>query len=161
MVAVTSLLLTLSGHAAAGGGLPDLAGLAVVAAVSVAVAVAVARRPIRASAVAPLLLAGQAVSHVVLSVGVHHSAGSGPPVAMALWHLCAAVGAAAVLAHADRLIERWLTMWSTVLGAPWTTHRPLGSFRARPADPSDVTPTLQALRFLVTRRGPPRPVLHS
>ena len=158
MVGATLTGLTLAGHAAAGGGaLPNAVGFTVVVALALGLCACVARGPLRPVRVLALLLAGQGLAHVVLTVTEHHGAGAAHPAlaVMVVAHATAAAVAALALVYADRLVDRWLTLWSTLLGTP----APVGPACAGPNRP---VPTAGAaarrtrlLRYEVARRGPP------
>ena len=156
MVAVALGSLTMAGHATAGGGLPDLGGAAVLALIAVGLGSALAARRLRIVPVLALLLVGQALAHVVLSVSGHHAGpatGSAGPMLAA--HLLAGAGAALVLVVSDRLVDRWLALWATLLGAPRVpSSRPVGAVRRAPAPGRPDLTTRELLHHLV-RRGPP------
>ncbi len=162
MVAAALASLTVTGHAGAGGGLPDLGGAVVLGVLAAGLGSAVASRRLRVLPVLALLLLGQVLGHVVLTVAGHHGAPAGPsPWLMVAAHGGAALGTAVVLVRCDRLLDRWLTLWATVLGTP---AHPAALIGAAPAvQPAGAPPlvTVRVLRHLLVRRGPPAPAVLS
>ncbi|WP_327151678.1 hypothetical protein [Nocardia sp. NBC_01329] len=101
----------LAGHGL-GGGPVDLSAsmLLSLAAACVLPGVVVTDRHVReprAGTVAGLLIAGQTLGHIVLTVGHGHSAGAGllPSPAMSAGHLAAALAAAVLLLSAERSVQ--------------------------------------------------------
>lgn len=156
MVASTLAGLTVAGHTAAGGA-PDPVGVVLVVLLSAGLAQLLAARRLRALPVLALLLAGQGLAHVVLSLAGHHApSSSGPGTgAMLTAHVIAAAVAALVLVHADRLVDRWLRLTATILGAPALAlpdlPRPAA---ARPRETRAPSPS-DLLLHHAGRRGPP------
>ena len=152
-------LLTLAGHTAAGGGL-DLTGTAVAVAFSLALAGALSARSRSLPALVAILVAGQALLHLVLTLASGHSAhvAGGPGVSapvMATAHLVAAVVAAALVRHADQVASAWRRFAGTLLGT--LTPSPAGACLppGRPVAVRLPASSSALLRHHVVRRGPP------
>ena len=154
-------VLTLAGHTAAGGAL-DVIGVGVTAIVAFALAAALSARPLPVPVLLAVLLAGQGLLHVLLTLSADHAhAAAGAPIApaaMAGAHALAAIVAAALLTYADRLAARWQAFLGTVLGAS-TLSLPTPAVPPRAGiAPADVTAgVLVLLLHGVIRRGPPVP----
>lgn len=162
MLAVTMTLLTIGGHAAAGGGLPGPVGVAIVALLATGVSQVLAPRRLRIASVLGLLLAGQGLAHVVLSVTGHHATTSagGPGAAPMLGaHVVAAIVAAVVLARSDELVDRWLTLAATVLGTPLPVLADLPRAVVRRPERSRTPGLTDSLLHHAGRRGPPARLL--
>lgn len=162
MLAVTLTLLTVGGHAAAGGGLPGPFGVAIVALLATGVSQVLAPRRLRIAPVLGLLLAGQGLAHVVLSVTGHHATTSagGPGAAPMLGaHVVAAIVAAVVLARSDELVDRWLTLAATVLGTPLPVLADLPRAVVRRPERSRTPGLTDSLLHHAGRRGPPARLL--
>ncbi len=124
---------------------------------SVGLGAALSGTALRPVPVLALLLVGQGLAHLVLSVTAHHPGpgGGAGPVPMVAAHVTAAAGAAVLISYTDELVGRWLTFWASVLGAPRplvvTPQRrpaPVGGYHHHVGAPV-------AARYHVTRRGPP------
>jgi hypothetical protein len=155
-------VLTLAGHTSAGGAL-DVVGAGVTAVVAVALAVALSARALSFPLLLAVLLAGQGLLHVLVTITAGHAhAGAGPsshPVVMVAAHALAALVAAVLITHADRLAARWQAFLSTVLGAsvpPLPT--PAMPPNAGVARATSVDAVLILLMHGVIRRGPPSSV---
>lgn len=160
LTSVALTILTIAGHTAGGGGLPDPIGLVVVSGLAFGLAYAVSAHGMAAARLLAFLLAGQAFLHLVLTLASTHAHGMGAaspdPRAMIAGHVVAAVLAAGVLTRCDALVERWLVLLSVMLGAP---------IRARVDVPegtrlsaSTIAPASRlrtALLRSASRRGPP------
>lgn len=152
-------VLTLAGHTSAGGAL-DVVGAGITAVVAFALAVALSARALSFPLLLAVLLAGQGLLHVLVTITAGHAhAAAGPsthPAVMVVAHALAALVAAALITHADHLAARWQAFLATVLGAsvlllPTPTLPPRrGIARATSADAM-----LVLLMHGVIRRGPP------
>jgi len=153
-------LLTIAGHTAGRGALPDLLGLGIVAGLSYGLAHATSAVRTSPARLLAFLIAGQALLHVVLTVSSPHAhgvaAGGADPTAMALGHVVAAAIAAVVLTHADEVVERWLAFLSALLGSAWT---PAGAVPAGPGGSAPTDPprprVIDTILRQAPRRGPP------
>ncbi len=160
-------MLTVAGHTAAAGSV-DAIGLAVTTVVAVGLGAAVTSRPLRFSRLLVVLLAGQGLLHLLLTVSSSHAHGSpaaGPSgITMAGGHVLAAAIAAKLVTHADDLITRW----TGLLGARLGWRRP--ALAIPESGPADLIPAFtpgasrpDALVHDVSRRGPPaaRALVHA
>ena len=158
----TLVLLTLAGHAAGSGSLPGPLGLIIAGALAFGLAFATGARPLAPLQLLGFLLGGQALLHLVLvSAGGHaHGPAAGPGTAtMIAGHTAAAVIAAVLLDQADQLINRWVSFWSTALGAAQPTIVATQEPRRLRATPIAPARSLsEHLQHYVVRRGPPAPV---
>lgn len=107
-VASASGAMSIAAHGAAGGALPDTPALLMVVLACCAVgAAAAARRAPSTAGLALLLLGGQGLGHLMLSVFADHHQHGGhaaqPGLAMLAAHAAAAGATAALLAAAERL----------------------------------------------------------
>ena len=107
-------LLTLLGHTAGGGSLPGLTGGVVTMVLALALGMAVAGRRRGLPALIALLILGQALMHLVLSVTTHAHAETTS--AMLVGHLVAAVLAAAVVDRGEQIAARWLAYLAQAIG---------------------------------------------
>lgn len=154
-VAGATVTLSVAAHGAAGGGWPTgstallLSGVAAVLA-SLAAA-APARRAVAVDA--GVLLAGQVLGHLALSVGAHHSVAVAAPMVSA--HVVAVLACAGLVAATERLGPAVAAALRAVVAARIAALRPLGPapwIRVRPA----VRPMADILcRSCLPRRGPP------
>lgn len=135
-------------------------GLSLVAVLSLGLGVATSARSPRLPQLLALLVAGQALLHLVLTFTTGHSGheGSGglPASAMVGGHLIAATVAAVLVRHADDLLDRWAALVSAALGA-WArpTVVPRRASASVPAPPGNQLTHLSSLLHQVVRRGPP------
>ena len=152
-------VLTLAGHTAAGGAL-DVVGAGITAVVALALAVALSARALSFPLLLTVLLAGQGLLHVLVTLNAGHAhAAAGPsadPAVMVAAHALAALVAAALITHADHLATRWQAFLSTVLGAS-VPSLPTPTLPTRTGVPrADSTAgALVLLLHGVIRRGPP------
>lgn len=156
-MATALTVLTLAGHTAGQGSL-SLTSVVLVALVSTGLAVAATRRPLTWTRAWLVLLAGQALLHMLMTFTAGHghaTAGSDVPLMIA-GHVAAAAIAAGVLMHADSLLARWSAFIaaavghvSLVLAEPSPAPSSLLSIFGGARESHDV------LRHGVVRRGPP------
>ncbi|MFD4406919.1 hypothetical protein ACFWPH_29555 [Nocardia sp. NPDC058499] len=149
-VGLFSSAASLAGHGLGGGpvdmSVSMLLSLAVVSLLPVLAVTSRQVRERRAGTVAVLLVAGQALGHIMLTVGHGHTAGAAllPSPTMSAGHIVAALAAAAVLLSAERtvqaafgfVVERlagWLLPWRT------EAKQRLGTGRGLPADRRDCS----------------------
>ena len=153
-------VLTIAGHTAGRGSLPDVVGLGAVAGLSFGLAFATSARRLGAERLLGFLLAAQAFLHLVLTFSSPHAHGGTSAVmdapAMIMGHVIAAILAAGLITHADALIDRWLAFLGAVLGtpAPGAALLPRGTARPTPA-PAPSSRLRDSLLRDETRRGPP------
>lgn len=151
------MVLTLAGHTAGQGSL-SATSIVLVALVSTGLALAATRRPLTWPRALLVLLAGQALLHMLMTFTAGHghaSSGIDVPL-MIVGHVAAAALAAGVLMHADDLLARWSAFLAATVGsASLILAEPLSA-------PCTVLPTTEggrashvALRHDVIRRGPP------
>lgn len=163
LVAGALSALTLAGHTAGSGTLDGL-GTSIVLLLSIGLALAAAsprRHRLRWAPVLGVLLAGQALLHLVLTFTSAHAHGGMAttidPGAMVAGHVIAAVLAATLIVLADQLIVAWNAFLRAVIGErAWILVEPSGRTAQRlvleDSSPlSDESP----LRHDVIRRGPP------
>lgn len=149
------LLLTLIGHTAGHGALPTAGGLFAAGALAFAVGSAVARRRLHLPALVTLLLATQAVLHVVLNATSPHGGGSTGG-AMLLGHVAAAIAAAVVIDRGEQVLARWIAYLAQAIGG--SADREPALQQERPAAWPSVGHGFSAfLTYVVVRRGPPAP----
>ncbi len=163
LVAAAISVLSLAGHTA-GGGAIDLLGIAAVIALAAGLAATTTRRRLSWGRVWVVLLAAQALLHVVLTFtsGHAHGATAMSVPAMVLGHVIASVIAAAIVVHADSLLRRWAAYLAAVIGAPVPT--PVGLQLPPPgrvARTASRTPALPVTRQRIVRRGPPAPLAYA
>lgn len=158
LVAGALAVLTLAGHTAGGGGV-DTLGLTLVALLSVGLAVATTVGRSSLPRLLAVMVAGQALLHLVLTFTAGHAAHSAPHVSttgMVGAHVLAGVAAALLVRHADGVMARWVAFVTAVVGprvrpavaAPGST-----STAVAPAARSLLR--LDVLLHQVVRRGPP------
>jgi hypothetical protein len=160
-LAVVLTALTLGGHAAGSGRLPDALGLGIVCAISLLLARAVGTHALSLPRLVAFLLGTQALLHMVLTVShAHGGAAHGPSAgAMVLGHAVAAVVAATVLTRADAVADRWCAYLASTI-ATWR----LAAVALPTRSPGVVrhgavgVSRLHSLRHRLVRRGPPRVV---
>jgi hypothetical protein len=152
-------VLTLAGHTAADGAV-DAVGVAVTTAVSLGLARALATRTRSVPALVGILLAGQALLHVVLTVATGHASHGGaggamPASVMIVAHAAAAVVAAVLIGHADSVAAAWRRFTRTLLGGPLPSSPSGPAFPGGlPSDAAPISSSVR-LRHHVIRRGPP------
>ena len=153
------LVLTLAGHTAGGGGVDPL-GAAVALLISIALASSLARRPLPLPTLAGVLLAGQALLHVVLAVATSHAEHSAidhsapPASAMVTAHVLAALAAAIVISRADGIAAAWRRFTASLLGG--IDHIVPATTALRPLPSTGVSARGQRLLIHhLVRRGPP------
>lgn len=158
LTASALLLLTIGGHTA-GGGSVDLLGLALVAGLSFGLALSTRATALSLPRLLAVLVAGQALLHLVLTFTTGHAAhasGDLPLTAMVAGHGLAALMAAVLVRHADDLVARWLAFVSTMVGSPASLVATApGSAAPAIAPVSDARVRLTVLLHHVVRRGPP------
>lgn len=161
LVATALTILTLAGHTAGQGSL-SLTSVLMVALVSTGLAIAATRRPLSWSRVWLVLLAGQALLHMIMTftAGHGHASAGIDASLMIMGHVAAAAIAAGVLMHADSLLVRWSAFIAAAVGS-------VSLILAEPTTaPCTVLPSPQGareshdvLRHGVVRRGPPSPAV--
>ena len=160
LTSVALTVLTIAGHTAGGGGLPDPTGLLVVTGLAFGLAYAISAHHVASTRLLAFLLAGQAFLHLVLTFSsAHaHSMGAAAPDARAMiaGHVVAAILAAGLLTHSDTLIDRWLAFLRAVLGTPPPESAPMIRLTGQttPA-PAPCSRLRDSLLRQDTRRGPP------
>lgn len=161
LVAAPLAVLTLAGHALASGAI-DLFGTMVTVGLSVLLALALTSVRPRALSWLPVLvtlLAGQALLHLVLTfAGDHAHAGAAStisPTAMLAGHGVAALVATVLVIAADRLLLRWCSFLSAVLGTSPVVVAAPATRVARAPGLNDAESSTNLLRHRVVRRGPP------
>lgn len=147
-------LLTLLGHSAGGGALPDLTGLSVAMVLALALGVAVAGRRRGLPALLALLVAGQVLLHLVLSVTAHAHGGS-LNLTMLVSHLGAAVLAALVIDRGEDLVARWAAYLAQAIGVVELVPARPTVLPSRAIATSSADRHTVALEHHVVRRGPP------
>jgi hypothetical protein len=154
--AVSAVSLSLGAHATAGGDVPDVPLLLLVALVDAASST-LARRPRGPVATAVALLSAQVVLHgAFMFAAPDHAAHAGhlPSLPMVVAHGIAAFVLAVLLSHGERLITHVARVLLPV--ALLRPFRPLLATRLVVAVPSDVPPLrLAATLHDISRRGPP------
>lgn len=156
-------VLTLAGHAAGGGALDPL-GITAVITLAAGLAATTTRRSLSWGRVWVILLATQALLHVVLAFtsGHAHSATAVSVPAMVLGHVIASVLAAALVVHAEALLQCWAAYLAAVIGAPVPTPGGLQlPSPGRVARTASRTPALLVTRHRIVRRGPPAPLAYA
>lgn len=155
MLGTVIVLLSLVGHAAGQGMLPSLPGLITCAVIAFAVAYAVAGRRLPTVAVFGLLVASEAVLHVVMSATSHHH-GSSLSLTMVLAHLAAAGVATGVIERGEDLAARWLAFITSTLGSPLLPFTRAAELKPVPVVARCPRHTADCLCHAVVRRGPPK-----
>lgn len=157
LVATALTVLTLAGHTAGQGPL-SLTSVVLVALLSTGLALAATRRPLTWARASLVLLAGQALLHMVMTFTAghgHSSAGIDAPL-MVMSHAAAAAVAVGVLMHADGLLARWSAFLAAAVGAVTLV---LAEPTAAPCPvlpiPEGARESHDDLRHGVVRRGPP------
>jgi hypothetical protein len=156
------LALTLGGHAAGSGALPDLLGLLLAGGLAFLLARAVSARALPLPRLLAFLLGGQALLHVILTVSHAHGSTAHAPdaAAMVMGHVAAAAVAALVLSRGDALVDRWAAYLASAIRAWRLTPAAVTAGSAPGPQPLAAdTPRLESLRHHVERRGPPRPAI--
>lgn len=160
MLAGVSALLTVVGHTAAGGSVPDLAMLVVLLPALAGLLTGLARHCRSVPATIAVLGAGQFVLHHFMELqhpGLHATAPLLPSgTQMLAMHAAITVAMAVALAHADRAVMSLRNAWSRVLPhrlSPLPADRPLPVL----AVPGPAIPVRLARAHAVchVRRGPP------
>lgn len=156
LFALGLLLITLIGHTAAQGALPDLVGLIVMSALALVTSTVVMAHKRSSAAVFAYLLVGQFVLHMIATITGSHGAhaSSMSMTAMVLTHTALALGLTFVAQHMDRIVAMFRTLGQTLLGRHVvvhgivvTSHRPL---------PVTVAPLISSGKFSPhSLRGPP------
>lgn len=160
LVATALTILTLAGHTAGEGAL-SLTSIVLVALVSTGLAIAASRRPLTWPRAMLILLAGQALLHVLMTftAGHGHATAIDVPL-MIMSHVAAAAIAAAVLMHADGLLARWSAFIAATVGTvPLILVEPHEAPSALLPIPEGARESHDALRHGVVRRGPPVPTV--
>ena len=156
LFALGLLLITLIGHTAAQGALPDLVGLIVMSALALVTSSVVMARKRSNVTVFVYLLVGQFVLHLVATVtgshGGHTAATSLIP--MVVTHTLLALVLTLVAQHMDRIVAELRTLGQTLLGRHVVVR---GITVTSPrAFPRTNTPLTSRARFSPhSRRGPP------
>jgi len=157
LVAAAISVLSLAGHTA-GGGAVDLLGIGAVIALATGLAATTTRRSLSWVRVWVVLLAAQALLHVVLTFtsGHAHSATAVSVPAMVLGHVIASVMAAAIVVHADALLRRWAAYLAAAIGAALPEPREPGvAVSGLHVRGPEGNPVVTATRHRIVRRGPP------
>lgn len=156
LFALGLLLITLIGHTAAQGALPDLVGLIVMSALALVTSSVVMARKRSNVTVFVYLLVGQFVLHLVATVtgshGGHTAATSLIP--MVVTHTLLALVLTLVAQHMDRIVAELRTLGQTLLGRHVVVHGFVVTSR-RPL-PITVAPLISSGKFSPhSLRGPP------
>ena len=156
VVGAACLLSTVALHSAAGGSVGGL-GLVLSLVVSLSLGIAMADRRRSLLTLAALLLGGQMLLHLLISIGTGHGAmlhGSPSPTAMALAHLIACLVTAAILTRADDIAHCWLAFIRSMRrGVPALADPP--SWWAPGVLSDAARASLPALVETAAPRGPP------
>jgi hypothetical protein len=161
LVATALTILTLAGHTAGQGSL-SLTSVLLVTLLSTGLAMAATRRPLTWSRAWLVLLAGQALLHIVMTFTAGHGHGStGINAALMITgHVAAGAIAAGVLMHADGLLTRWSAFIAAALGTvPLMLAEPTTAPCTVLATPEGARESHDVLRHGVVRRGPPSPAV--
>ena len=159
---IAMLILTAVVHTQAHGNLPSAGTLLVLTPLVFALSALLLGRQRGYSTVIAFSLGTQALLHVLLTVGAGHGSHHGshhaslmPSFSMILAHAGAAVVMALVLARADALVHRWITMVHTALFSFFVIE--LTTKTARTGAIAFVTTFLTGsdLEHAIHRRGPP------
>lgn len=162
MVGVTSVVLALTGHVAAGGVAPDPGVTVLAGVIAVTVALRLSGRQWSLPALITLLSVTQAAFHAVFLTSSANITPTEPTgllgSAMAAAHALAAVGLALLLRYADKLcwavadlLGVGLSRLAKTTGAsPFAAARPVGTRLDR-----DIEPYGLELARHIFRRGPP------
>ena len=152
------LLLTVVVHTQAHGDLPSAGTLLVITPLVLALSALFLNHKRGYALLIAFSVGTQALLHVLLTVGAGHGSHHAsllPSVPMLLGHLGAVVVTAAVLAHADELLHRWIEILRTALFSHFSIALPVGLACPRRFDQSPTLLVLQDLDHAIHRRGPP------
>lgn len=155
LVSSALIVLTLAGHTAASGALPDVPALALTALIATALTAAVSERRMTLPAMLAYLVGAEALLHVVLAVAGHGHGSLLPSASMITAHLMAAVGSALVLVEAERILDRWLVLLRRALGSAFPALRPIPAPLTGAVVTGPLTSTLLTLLHARELRGPP------
>lgn len=156
LFALGLLLITLIGHTAAQGALPDLVGLIVMSALALVTSTVVMAHKRSSAAVFAYLLVGQFVLHMVATyTGSHAAHGASVSTSvMVLTHTALALVLTVVAQHMDRIVAMFRTLGQTLLGRHVVVPGPVATLH-RPL-PITVAPLVSSEKFSPhSRRGPP------
>ncbi len=165
MVASALIILTLAGHTAGQGGISAIS-LLLITPLALGMSIATTARRLTWPTLLAVLLAGQALLHVVMTFAAPHahgtSATAGSSMAMIAGHAVAALIAAVLVMHADALISRWADYLRAFIGGrPVVAPSPCGL----PATSLDIDHSphdpRESLRHGLVRRGPPNRILQT
>lgn len=157
LVATALTILTLAGHTAGQGSL-SLTSTVLVALVSTGLAMAATRRPLTWTRAVLVLLAGQALLHMLMTftAGHGHVTPGIDAGLMIVGHVVAAAIAAAVLMHADSLLARWSAFVAAAIGTlPLVLAEPTSAACTALPVLESARESHDVLRHGVVRRGPP------
>ena len=153
---VAAVLITILGHSAGHGELPEPGLLLLLLPLAVALGALVAQKRRSGAWVLGFVLALQVLFHLLLTIAAGHGHHGSflPDVPMLVSHLIAAGAVAVVLTHGDALIHRWIAFWNALaIELGW-----IPAPQAVAAAPVFIEPTLvtsSALAHAIARRGPP------
>jgi hypothetical protein len=159
LVASALIILTLAGHTAGQGEISAIS-LLLISPLALGMSIATTARRLTWPTLLAVLLAGQALLHVVMTFAAPHahgtSAAEGSGMAMIVGHAVAALIAAVLVMHADALISRWADYLCAFIGGrPIAALSPFGL----PATSLDIDHSphdpRESLRHGLVRRGPP------
>ncbi|RVW03064.1 hypothetical protein [Rhodococcus xishaensis] len=160
-VAGSAIALAIGAHGLAGGAMPKVGTLLLLVGVAAVLAAAVTAVPtlaVRRSWLVPVLGAGQAVSHLTLSLGDAHGgmhAGSHLTGPMLLAHSTAVLACAALIAAAERIGPRACAALRRIL-PQMVASIPVLIEPAAPRVLADVRPVVSdPCLGSIARRGPP------
>ena len=153
---MAAVLITIMGHSAGHGELPEPGLLLLLLPLAVALGALVAHNRRSGAWVLGFVLALQVLFHLLLTIAAGHGHHGSflPDTQMLVSHLIAAAAVAVVLTHGDALIHRWIAFWQALAFELNWRPAPL----ALASTPVFIEPTLiesSALAHVIARRGPP------
>ncbi len=153
---VAAVLITILGHSAGHGELPEPGLILLLLPLAVALGALVAQKRRSGAWVLGFVLALQVLFHLLLTIAAGHGHHGSflPDAPMLVSHLIAAAAVAVVLTHGDALIHRWIAFWQALAFELSWKPAPL----AITGTPVYIEPTLApstALSHVIARRGPP------
>ena len=158
IVGAAMLILTAVAHASANASLPTAGAFLILTPLLAGLSIAFLQHQRSYLQLIIFSIGIQALLHVLMTVGAGHGSHHAtllPGAGMLVTHLGASIATALVLAHADALLHRWISMVRTLLFVFFDAPAPVANLVVSLFSKESPTFRSHDLDHAIARRGPP------